>query len=37
MDRQKLARELADLPTSRLEQMYYPDAADARPSAARKP
>src|SRR5207249_2975647 len=28
MDRQKLARELADLPTSRLEQMYYPDAAD---------
>jgi len=28
MDRQKLARELADLPTSRLEQMYYPDVAD---------
>ncbi|TMQ47223.1 MAG: hypothetical protein E6K73_13975 [Candidatus Eisenbacteria bacterium] len=28
MDREKLLRELADLPTSRLEQMYYRDAAD---------
>ena len=28
MDREKLLREFAELPTSRLEQMYYRDAAD---------